>query len=394
MTTPLNLLDDQNQGLTWQQVAQKRRERWQNTQQQDTIVPDAAGLDAAGLYGRIGTIRSDSASATQGAVAAAETKRQYEQALQAAKIQKQQQQALMDAYNAMNSIASGAGFGQPGFAGGGLAGGSGGGWGAGGPQGVANLMRAVGFPDSAIQTGIAITKAESGWNPSAINTSNRNGSIDNGLWQINTIHRGNSWYPTDVNDPLQSTRAAYALWKGAGGKWTDWTVYNTGMYQKYMSLGQGVYPNNGVLQPYVANTGSAGGLRNAIVSQAQTYIGVPYVWGGQSRSGLDCSGLVFSVYNDLKMKIPRLTAQGYTMNSFTRGGLSGITGVRTSVSNLRPGDLVGWNGDSVGRAGVLVGHIAIYAGNGEIIEASGARVRRRRLGNENIFGVALRFPGE
>ena len=185
------------------------------------------------------------------------------------------------------------------------------------------------------------------------------------MFQINSIHRGNSWYPSNPSDPLQSAKAAYALWKGAGGRYTDWTVYNSGKYREYLGKMSGVYPNQGALQPYVANTGASGGLRNAIVSKAQVYIGLPYIWGGTNLSkGVDCSGLVYAIYNSMGIKVPRLTAQGFTQG-FTGKGVAGITGYKTSVANLQPGDLVSWYGGA--ERGVQIGHIAIYAGNGEII---------------------------
>jgi cell wall-associated NlpC family hydrolase len=66
-------------------------------------------------------------------------------------------------------------------------------------------------------------------------------------------------------------------------------------------------------------------------------------------------------------------------------------GSRTSIANLRPGDLVGFEGGS---------HIALYIGDGRILEAphTGANVRVRSLGNTGFdasaFGVRLSLPGD
>lgn len=55
--------------------------------------------------------------------------------------------------------------------------------------------------------------------------------------------------------------------------------------------------------------GSASG--DAVVSEANKYLGTPYVWGGSSPSGFDCSGLVYYALNEAGINVPRTTAQGY-----------------------------------------------------------------------------------
>jgi cell wall-associated NlpC family hydrolase len=395
VSTPLNLLDD-NTDLLWKQTDAKRQERQQKQAQQDVIVPDAASLDANGLYGRLDTIRGDSATAAAGSIAADNTRRQYDAAVKAAQVEKDRQKAFDDAYAAMQGIAGGSTFGQ--YSGGGT-GNSSAAWGSGGAQGVANVLRAAGFPESAIPTMMAIGQAESGWNPSATH-SNSNGSMDAGLFQINSIHKGNSWYPSNPLDPYQSAVAAYNIWKGAGQTFKDWTVYNTGAYKKFI-------PSSvPAIQPYVANTSQ--GLAYAQVGQAQSFSGVPtttaraqalniskqvlsipYVWGGNSlKTGVDCSGLVQQVYKQMGISMPRTSAQQAT------------TGVRVSSYNqLQPGDLVafkwagGWAGPNT------VSHIAIYIGNGQIIEAAGgSKGDIRSLGNstqdKGAIYIHTRFPGE
>ena len=99
--------------------------------------------------------------------------------------------------------------------------------------------------------------------------------------------------------------------------------------------------------------------RQAVVSAARRYIGVPYVFGGTDpATGLDCSGLVQRAYADLGIKLPRLAA-----DQATKG---------TPVSNLdqaKPGDLLAFNRP--------VDHIAIYIGDGKMIAAPqpGERVK-------------------
>lgn len=125
--------------------------------------------------------------------------------------------------------------------------------------------------------------------------------------------------------------------------------------------------------------GTSGGRAKAI-GLASGYLGTPYVLGGNSKGGIDCSGLVQQVYRQLGFNPPRLAAQQ----------AAAMPGVRTSINNLRPGDLVAWADGS---------HIAIYAGNGYVIQALNPRqgTIRSHLSqqtNQNYYGIAVRFPGE
>ena len=128
------------------------------------------------------------------------------------------------------------------------------------------------------------------------------------------------------------------------------------------------------------NFGNLSSSRQALLNDASSYIGSKYVLGGKTKQGIDCSGLVMAVYNKLGFNVSQHSA-GWQGRS--------IPGVRTAVSNLRPGDIVAWKDGS---------HIAIYAGNGEIIEAANTRVGtvRRKIwaSPDQLFGIAVRLPGE
>lgn len=88
----------------------------------------------------------------------------------------------------------------------------------------------------------------------------------------------------------------------------------------------------------------------AAVADARKYLGVPYLWGGTTANGFDCSGLVQKVYADLGVNLPRVAADQ------ARAG----TAV-PSLAQARPGDLVAF--------GSPVDHIGIYVGNGQMIAA-------------------------
>jgi peptidoglycan DL-endopeptidase CwlO len=83
-------------------------------------------------------------------------------------------------------------------------------------------------------------------------------------------------------------------------------------------------------------------------SIAARYLGVPYVWGGASPSGFDCSGLVMYVYAQLGVSLPH-----YTVSQW-----NATTPIPTTA--LAPGDLVFFDGLS---------HVGIYIGNGQFIHA-------------------------
>lgn len=92
----------------------------------------------------------------------------------------------------------------------------------------------------------------------------------------------------------------------------------------------------------------------AVVETAKKYLGVPYVYGGTSPSGFDCSGFVQYVYAEL----------GYSLNRVAADQMN--NGIPVSREQLQPGDLVGFYSSA---GGGYVGHIGIYVGDGMMIHA-------------------------
>ncbi|MCK5035332.1 MAG: C40 family peptidase [Candidatus Sabulitectum sp.] len=90
-------------------------------------------------------------------------------------------------------------------------------------------------------------------------------------------------------------------------------------------------------------------VADAIIAQAISYLGVPYVYGGIDENGFDCSGLAYRVFNDNGISLPRtVTAVGEL-------------GVFVSRDSLLPGDLLIFHNPT---------HTGIYIGDGEFIHCS------------------------
>lgn len=94
-------------------------------------------------------------------------------------------------------------------------------------------------------------------------------------------------------------------------------------------------------------------LGQRAVAQARTWIGTPYLYGGTTRSGVDCSGLVQNVFSALGVNLPRTSSAQADSEHVDQ----------ISRSQLQPGDLV------FGVSGGVVHHVGIYIGNDQQIDA-------------------------
>lgn len=103
----------------------------------------------------------------------------------------------------------------------------------------------------------AVALAESGGNPLATG-HNTDGSVDRGLWQINSIHGAKSTYDIDAN-----ARSAVSI-SSNGTNWNPWTVFKSGAYRKYLNgnpdlsnqMPSGAPPTGGInLNPFDAIVG-------------------------------------------------------------------------------------------------------------------------------------------
>jgi cell wall-associated NlpC family hydrolase len=140
-------------------------------------------------------------------------------------------------------------------------------------------------------------------------------------------------------------------------------------------------PNGGsTFEDLFPKQGTVGGSRERVGQLARQLLGTPYQWGGTDPdSGLDCSGFVQYVLRQVGVNLPRISAA------------QAVSGKRTALNALQTGDLVAW--DNNARNGGA-DHIAIYLGNGQIIESPrpGLGVRIRTLDDdEDAWGVSLNY---
>ncbi|SEI09929.1 MULTISPECIES: C40 family peptidase [unclassified Leifsonia] len=105
-----------------------------------------------------------------------------------------------------------------------------------------------------------------------------------------------------------------------------------------------------------------------VFSVAQQYIGTPYVYGGASPAGMDCSGYVMYVYAQFGINLPHSVSGQAAM------------GKRISIADAQPGDVV-----------IMSGHDGFYAGNGNIMDApdSGRSISIRPIWTSDFYIVRL-----
>lgn len=128
--------------------------------------------------------------------------------------------------------------------------------------------------------------------------------------------------------------------------------------------------------------GSGGGVTGArVLSQARTWLGVPYRYGGTTRQGVDCSGFTYAVYRSLGINLPRVASDQYHSGP----------GAKAARTNRQRGFLI--FGNMGNQSGIQ--HVGILVGNGAMIHAPypGTVVREEQVGNwYNAIGVKRIVP--
>ena len=122
----------------------------------------------------------------------------------------------------------------------------------------------------------------------------------------------------------------------------------------------------------------SGNAASTAISTAMSYIGTPYVWAGESASGLDCSGLTMVSY----------AAAGVDLTHSSRVQYG--EGAQVPLDAVQPGDLVFWSSDG-SQSGIY--HVAIYLGDDMMIEAPtfGMTVRVTSMRYSGVMPYAVRL---
>ena len=149
---------------------------------------------------------------------------------------------------------------------------------------------------------------------------------------------------------------------GTSGSWYAVTINGKSGYMSSAYVSTGAAPASSPTLQTGSATPAGGGSANdatraAIVETAKKYLGYPYVYGGMSPSGFDCSGFVNYVYKLNGYSMYRVAKDIYYNN-----------GTYVEKANLLPGDLLFFSNSSES-----VGHVGIYIGGNQMIHASTSR---------------------
>lgn len=106
------------------------------------------------------------------------------------------------------------------------------------------------------------------------------------------------------------------------------------------------------------STVSAASDQDTVITEAKSYIGVPYVYGGTTPKGFDCSGFIRYIFAKVGIELPRISVDQYNAGS------------KVSKAELQPGDLVFFE-KTYNKAGIT--HSGLYIGNDQFISATSSK---------------------
>lgn len=141
---------------------------------------------------------------------------------------------------------------------------------------------------------------------------------------------------------------------GIENDWYQIEFWGTTAYVKgdYILINENTWETETETLPSYTPAPAATSQGQAVVDYAKTFLGIPYVYGGASPSGFDCSGLVYYVYKQFGQNLYRV-ANDQRLN-----------GIVVDRSELAPGDII-----LFARDGVYINHVGLYVGDGNFIHA-------------------------
>ncbi|KAA3635366.1 MAG: NlpC/P60 family protein, partial [Bacteroidetes bacterium] len=124
-------------------------------------------------------------------------------------------------------------------------------------------------------------------------------------------------------------------------------------------------------------------LAENILADAHEFLGRPYLWGGTSGKGVDCSGYTKTVFFLNGIILPRDASQQVHVGTEVP--------TDTTLTGLEPGDLLFFGRKATDKDKEKITHVAIYKGNGKIIHSSGmVKVESLRRGDEDFNEYRLK----
>lgn len=133
----------------------------------------------------------------------------------------------------------------------------------------------------------------------------------------------------------------------------------------FIKIGTEKYPYKGKSQQLEKKYTS-----KQLLNIAQTYLGIPYLWGGKTNQGIDCSGFTQMVFKQNGFNLPRDSYQ------------QAEVGKKVTLKEAQPGDVAFFQRKAEGEGKVV--HVGIYLGEGKIIHADG-KVRINALDETGIY---------
>lgn len=174
------------------------------------------------------------------------------------------------------------------------------------------------------------------------------------------------WTPTNLDSSIQTGKTSKKVKVAASAPAKKLVKVTKEVPEKIASV-----QTQQTQQTQQVSRGGSGGT--SAVSRALSLQGIPYVFGGTTRSGFDCSGFTRYVYAASGISLPRTSYAQYNF------------GTPVNRGQLQPGDLVFFSTYTKGAS-----HVGIYIGGGRFVHASNSGVRVTSL-NENYY--ATRFLG-
>lgn len=142
------------------------------------------------------------------------------------------------------------------------------------------------------------------------------------------------------------SEAAARAYSGKMAARTGWSNYGDVKYVEHVRS-----------HMYAATANGAVGNYDVMYAMMKEYENVPYVFGGDSKSGIDCSAMSRKLYQSIGISLPRSAQEQYDSVS------------HIDESQARPGDLVFFT--RTYNAGCYITHVGVYTGNGQFFHAGG-----------------------